>query len=329
MLCLCPAHQALDGQQGAKIHSAPGAGGRAHAKMASKTDSTTWGWGGGAGSVVTPQSQRYHPEERTELWLNSGYRRPGTVQPGWGGVHLLPLVLGKQGEKNHGKSAAGLCKRTHCPPVWMAPGADRQGFMPSCHSQPRAILSDCEAARCRRGRQQNAQTKITWGFICKANSAGGSGFLQAVKKGCIERPGWTEHGGRSSPSPSAALQQTRLGSGSRRCQTTGGKGDLRWEQGRDQLTELGQARFWMGLSRDCQLWGQSFPSPITVLLRFSGISLRVVLAMGHFFIDSISSMPSIVTKHLLSQLWLGLASGSKSHEGQGPGQLHRCHFLRL
>lgn len=101
----------------------------------------------------------------------------------------------------------------------------------------------------------------------------------------------------------------------------GVQGDLRWEQGRDQLTELGQAQFWTGFSRDCRLWGQSpgepFPSPITVLLGSSGVSLRVVLAMGHFFIGGISSMPPIFAKHLLSQLWLGLASGSKSHEDKG------------
>lgn len=86
----------------------------------------------------------------------------------------------------------------------------------------------------------------------------------------------------------------------------GGKGDLHQEQGRDQFMELGHTLLWMGLSRDYQLWGQSpgepFHSPITVLLGFSGVSLRVVLAMGHFFIGGFSSTPSIFTKCLLSQL---------------------------
>lgn len=86
--------------------------------------------------------------------------------------------------------------------------ADRRGFMCSCCSQ---VLTACEAAQHGRDRQKNAQTKITRGFICKADGAGGSGFPQAVKKGCIERPGWAEHRRRSSLGSSVALLQTQTG----------------------------------------------------------------------------------------------------------------------
>lgn len=159
----CPTGQALEGQQGAKIHQAPG--GRACAKMASKTNGTTrWGWAGGAGSLFTPHSWRYHHEERTELWLRSGCSRARAVQPRWGWGHVLPLALGKEGEKSHGKSAGGLCKWTRCPPVCMAPGPDRWGFTCSRCSWSCTIPVACEAAQHRRGRQQTAQTKITPGF---------------------------------------------------------------------------------------------------------------------------------------------------------------------
>lgn len=92
-------------------------------------------------------------------------------------------------------------------------GADRRGFMCSCCSQPCAALTACKAALHGRERQKNAQTKITWGFICKADGSGGSGFPQAVKKGCIERPGWAEHRSHSSLSSSVAGLQTQTGSG--------------------------------------------------------------------------------------------------------------------
>lgn len=217
--------------------------------------------------------------------LGAGGLEPSS-QGGVGSIHS-PFTLSKQGGKNHGKLTVGLCKQTHCLSVCTALGANRQGFLPLCRSWLCTVPSTCKAARCGRGRQQNAQAKITWGFICKTNGAGGSGFPQAVKKGCIERPGWAEHRGCGSLSPSAAPQQTQPGNGNRHCRTERGKRDLYREQGRDQLMELGQAQFWMGLSRDCRLWGQSlgepFPSPITVLLGFSGVSLRVVLAMGIFF----------------------------------------------
>lgn len=69
------------------------------------------------------------------------------------------------------------------------------------------------------GGSKMPRPKLLRGFICKANGAGGSGFPQAVKKGCIERPGWAERGGHGSLSPSASPQQTWPGSGSRGCWT--------------------------------------------------------------------------------------------------------------
>lgn len=118
----CPTGQALEGQRGAKIHQAPG--GRACAKMASKTNGTTrWGWAGGAGSVFTPHSWRYRHEERTELWLRSGCSRARAVQPGWGWGHALPLALGKEGEKSHGKSAGGPLQVDTLPACVHGPGS--------------------------------------------------------------------------------------------------------------------------------------------------------------------------------------------------------------
>lgn len=68
--------------------------------------------------------------------------------------------------------------------------------------------------------------------------------------------------GMRQPEPLCALAANLAGEPEQPLLDEGGKGDLRWEQGRDRLMELGQAWFWAGLSRDCQL----FPTTITILL---------------------------------------------------------------
>ena len=273
---------------------------------------------------MTPRNRRHCPEERTELWLNCGCWRAGATQPGWGWVHPLPLVLGKQGEKNHGKSTASghtahlcaqpqaptdgtlcagaLCARAAPSPAWSLPLARRLGVGREGSKMPRpellgvlfVKLTVLEEVDFRRQRRKAA-----------LRARGGQSPGDAAARASL-RP-------HSKPIRGAGAGAVRQG----------GKGDPCREQGRDQLMELGQAWLQTGLSVDCQLWGQSpgepFPSPITLLLGFSGVSLRVVLAMGQFFIAGISSMPTISTKHLLSQLWLGLASGPQSHEDKGHG----------
>lgn len=84
--------------------------------------------------------------------------------------------------------------------------------------------------------------------------------------------------------------------------------------------QLGQAQFWIDLSGDCRLRGQSLGKlflSLTTVLRFSGVSLWVVLAMGHFIIGGISSIYFIFTKYLLFQPQLGLASKFNSYEDKG------------
>lgn len=177
------------------------------------------GWAGSAGS----HSWRKHPEERTKLWLSSGCSRAGVVLSGWGQVHPRVLALGKlRGKKITENQQWDPAADTLLACVHGPTGADRLGFMCSCCSQPCAVLTACKAAPHGRERQKNAQTKITRGFICKADGAGGSEFPQAVKKGCIERPGWAEHRRGSSLSSSVALLQTQSGNG--HCQTAGAKG---------------------------------------------------------------------------------------------------------
>lgn len=122
-----------------------------------------------------------------ELWLNSGFKRAGAFQPGWGWVHPLPLTLGKQGEKKitanrlRGSASghtARLCARPRAP-------TDRALC---AHAAPSPVLSPLLARQLGAGGggSKMPRPKLLQGFICKANGAGGSGFPQAVKKGCIE-----------------------------------------------------------------------------------------------------------------------------------------------
>lgn len=104
MLCPCPTGQAfLEGQQGDKAHPTPGVEGKACVQMASKSDGMTRKVGLG----VQGHTAGGNTQERTKLWLSSGRSRTEAVLSGWGQVHPLVLALGKQKEKNHGKSAAG------------------------------------------------------------------------------------------------------------------------------------------------------------------------------------------------------------------------------
>lgn len=273
-------------------------------------------WVGGAGS----HSGRYHSEEGTKLWLNSGCRRAGAVLSGWGRVHPLLLTLGKQREKNHSKSAVGLEADT-LPTCVCGPGGATDGALCACASPSPAPFSLlCRAARHGKERQKNAQTKITQGFICKANGAGGSGFPQAAKKGCIESPGWAEHRRHSSLSSSVALLQTQMGSGS---STTGQREKRESVLGAVQraahAARTGPVldRFVWGLQTSGPISGQTIPFPHHCPKIFWCLIMGCACYGAFYYWWYLFNLFSIFTKHLLFQPQLGLASKFNSYEEKG------------
>lgn len=100
----------------------------------------------------------------------------------------------------------------------------------------------------KRGGSKMPSPKLRQGFIFKANGAGGSGFPQAAKKGCIESWGGQSTGDTAAPAPAwphgkhGQRGAKRIGTGSR------------------AETRLG-AWFWAGLWGGCWLWGQPQRDP--------------------------------------------------------------------
>lgn len=201
------------------------------------------------------------------------------------------------------------------------PGGATDRALCACASPSPAPFSLlCRAARHGKERQKNAQTKITQGFICKANGAGGSGFPQAAKKGCIESPGWAEHRRHSSLSSSVALLQTQMGSGS---STTGQR-----EQRESVLGAVQRAahaartgpvldRFVWGLQTSGPISGQTIPFPHHCPKIFWCLIMGCACYGAFYYWWYLFNLFSIFTKHLLFQPQLGLASKFNSYEDKG------------
>lgn len=162
--------------------------------------------------------------------------------------------------------------------------------------------------------------KLLRGFICKAGGAGGSGFPQAGKKGCIERLRWAEHGGRSSQSPSWPRSKPGQGVGAGADRQGGQRGSAlsRAETSLQSSDKPSFGQVFLGtVNFGANLWvNLSFPYHCPTGILWCLIKGCACYGAG-FFIAGISSMTFIFTKHLVSQLWVGLASGPKSHEVKG------------
>lgn len=86
------------------------------------------GLGRGCGVGGYPTQLEVLPEERTELWLDSGCKRAGAIQPGWGWVHPFPLALGKQGGKKSRQIGCGALQADTLPACVHGPGPRQTGL---------------------------------------------------------------------------------------------------------------------------------------------------------------------------------------------------------
>lgn len=180
-------------------------------------------------------------------------------------------------------------------PACTTPGTHKWGSLHLCCPQPPPRCPLClQGSSVRRG---EAAQNYAGGVIFKANGAGGSGFPQAAKKGCIESWGGQSTGTQQHqplPGPTANV----AGGGAK--------------------TLLG-AWFGAGLWGGCWLWGQPQGAPLPPslscgdsLLSRSGLSLPCGFRYWWQLFRAI-----YFTKYLLSRLGPGLAGRSKSCEDEG------------
>lgn len=122
----------------------------------------------GGGECCSPGGEGHHSKERTKPWLSAGCRE------------LEPAGLGLPTSFPPVKSGKALVISVGC-----ADGIHTLVLLPAlCH-----LLCLQGSSAQERGGSAVPGPRLPWDFVFKADGAGGSGFPQAAKKGCIESLG--------------------------------------------------------------------------------------------------------------------------------------------
>jgi len=122
----------------------------------------------GGGERCSPGEEGHHSKERTKPWLSAGCRE------------LEPARLGLPTSFPPVKSGKALVISVGC-----ADGIRTLVLLPAlCH-----LLCLQGSSAQERGGSAVPGPRLPWDFVFKADGAGGSGFPQAAKKGCIESRG--------------------------------------------------------------------------------------------------------------------------------------------